>query len=87
MIVTLKCITDIYTKPDKQGNQKVKLRNVMFSKQFDTNYLLVEHYLNSRGTPSKKWCLVKQGEEYFKLAHKFEDIEKLTQPVKIKGFI
>ena len=86
MVVKLKVLTDIYSKPDVNGNMKVIKRNVEYHKQFETQGLLVEHYLTSKGVISKKWCLVKVNEEYFRLNHKFEEIEKLTQPIKIDGF-
>ena len=86
MVVKLKVLTDIYSKPDVNGNMKVIKRNVEYYKQFETTGLLVEHFLNNKGTPSKRWCVVKQGEEYFRLNHRFEEIEKLTQPITIHGF-
>jgi hypothetical protein len=87
MVVKLKVLTDIYSKPDSQGRMKVVKRNVEYHKQFETQGLLVEHYLTSKGAISKKWCVVKVGDEFFRLAHKFEEIERLTRPIKIEGFI
>ena len=86
MIVTLKVLTDVYSKPDKNGQSKVIKKNQEYLKQFETTGLLVEHYLNSKGTPSKRWCVVKQEGEYFRLNHKFEEIEQLTKPITIHGF-
>lgn len=87
MVIKLRVLTDVYSKPDSEGRMKVIKRNVEYHKQFETQGLLVEHYLTSKGDISKKWCLVRVGEEYFRLNHKFEEIEKLTQPIRINGFI
>lgn len=86
MVITLQCIVDLYNKPDKDGNQKIRKRNVNYLKQFDTNFILAEQYINNKGIPSKKWCMIRQGEEYFKINKKFEDIQKLIEPTKISGF-
>lgn len=86
MIVTLKVLTDIYSKPNKDGDMKIIKRNQQYLKQFETSFITAEQYLNSKGEPSKKWCMIKNGEDYFKLNHKFEDIEKLTSHIKIEGF-
>ena len=86
MIVKLKVLTDIYSKPDVNVNMKVIKRNVEYHKQFETQGLLVEHYLTSKGEPSKKWCIVRVGDEFFRLNHRFEEIEKLTKPIIINGF-
>lgn len=86
-IQTLKVLTDIY-KTNAKGQQKLIRRNVEYKKMFETNGLLVEHYLNSKGVPSKKWCMVKEpngDNSYYRLNHKFEEIEKLIKPVYIYG--
>ena len=86
MKVILNVLTDIYSKADKKGVQKLIKKDSEYKKMFETHYLLVEHYLSEKGTPSKKYCLVKEGDVYFKLNHKFEEVESLIQPVKVKGF-
>jgi hypothetical protein len=86
MIVKLQVLTDVYSKPDKAGVSKIVKRNVEYSQQFETQGLLVSHYITAKGEVSKKWCMVKVGDEYFKLNHKFEDIEKLTKPIVVNGF-
>lgn len=86
MVVELKVLTDVYSKPDKNGTSKLVKKNVEYNKQFETNGLLVEHYITDKGIVSKKWCLVKVGEDYFKLNHKYEEISKLTSPIQIQGF-
>jgi len=86
-IQVFKVLTDVY-KTDKKGIQKLIKRNVEYKKMFETNGLLVEHYLNAKGVPSKKWCIVKEpngDDRYFRLNHKFEEIEKLIKPVFITG--
>jgi hypothetical protein len=86
MVISLRVLTDIYTQPDKNGNSKLIKKDVEYKKMFETNGLLAEHYLSKKGVPSKRWCLVKEGDSYFRLNHKFEEIEKLIKPVEVKGF-
>lgn len=86
MVITLRVLTDIYSKPDKHGNVKLVKRNVEYLKQFDSNNILAEHYINARGVISKKWAVVKQNEEYFRVNHKFEELEKLNKHIKVNGF-
>ena len=86
MKVTLQVLTDFYGKPDKSGKQKLIKRNVKSKKQFETMGITAEEYVNSKGIPSKRWSMIKYDGEYFKVGHKFEDIEKLTSNVKWKGF-
>lgn len=86
MIVTLKILTDIAGKPDKEGKINIVKRNVQSLRQFETTMILAEQMINSKGKVSKRWCFVKEGETYFKLAHRFEEIEALNRPIVIKGF-
>lgn len=86
MVITLTVLTDIYSKEDKKGNQKILKKDQEYKKQFETNEIRAEHYLNTRGNPSKRTCLIKEGDTYYKIKQSFEEIEKLTQPIKIQGF-
>lgn len=86
MVVTLEVLTDIYSTPDANGDSHVIKKGVIYKKQFDTNQMLVENYTGPKGKIVKKYCIVRQDENYFKLNHSFEEIEKLTQPMKFKGF-
>ena len=86
MVVTLEVLTDIYSQPDKDGNTKMIKKDVIYRKQFDTTSMLVENYTNPKGQIVKKYCIVKQDENYYKLNHSFEEIERLTQPLKFNGF-
>lgn len=86
MRITLQVLTDIYSKPDKTGKQKLIKRNVISRKQFETCEILVEEYLNAKGIASKKWCMLKCADDYFRVNHRFEDIEKLTGHIKVEGF-
>ena len=65
---------------------KLIKRNQEYLKQFETSFITAEEYLNSKGTPSKRWCMIKEGEAYYKLNHKFKDIVKLTEHVRVDGF-
>lgn len=86
MIVTLRVLTDIASKPNKEGKTKIIKRNQQYLRQFETTAILAEQYLNSKGEASKKWCFVKEGDTYYKLNHRFEEIENLTKHTVFKGF-
>ena len=85
MVVTLNVLYDVY-KTDKSGRQTLMKKDSEYKKMFETNGLLAEHYSSKTGVVSKKYCMVKEGDVYFKLNHKFEEIERLIKPVKVKGF-
>ena len=82
MKITLQVLNDIYSKPDKNGKQKLIKRNVQSKKQFESTEILIEEYMNSKGTPSKRWCMIKSDGEYFKVNHKYEEMERITGHVK-----
>lgn len=86
MILTLNCLTDIYSKPDKNGIQKLVKRNVNYKRQFDSNIITAEQYITAKGEISRKWCTVKNNEEYIRVNHSFEYIEKLTNQIVWNGF-
>lgn len=86
MRVTLNIINDIYSKPDKTGNQRLIKRNVVSRKQFESTMITAEEFVTMRGNISNKWCTIKSGEEYFKLKHKFDEIVALTSHITVKGF-
>lgn len=87
MIITLPVLIDIYTKPDiKTGKQKLIRRDQEYLKQFETTEIKAEQFTNAKGLPSKKWCLIREGDAYFKINKKFEEIRRLTEHVVIKGF-
>jgi len=86
MKITLKVLTDVYSPPNKQGVSKLIKKNVESKKQFETSQILIEEYLSAKGIPSKRWSMIKTDGEYFRVAHKFEELEKLTGHIKWKGF-
>lgn len=86
MIVILNCITDIYSQPDRTGKQKLLKKNVQFKKSFETANMQIQHYIDSKGNISKKYSMVFEGENGFRVLKKFEDLEKIVSPVKIQGF-
>ena len=86
MVITLVVLTDIYSKKDRKGNQKLIRKDSEYKKQFESHEIKAEHYLNSNGIPSKRYCLIKEGDTYYKVKNTFEEIERLTSPIKIKGF-
>lgn len=86
MVVTLDIVTDIFSEPDKAGKQKIIKRNLKIKKTFDTNFIRAGHFIDNKGNISKKYCTIYEGDLSYKAAHKFEDVEKLLSPVKIRGF-
>lgn len=86
MIVTLRILTDIQGKPTKEGKPRILKKNVKSLRQFETTAILAEQLVHTRGTVSKRWCFVKEGDTYFKVAHKFEEIEAMTKHIVVKGF-
>lgn len=53
---------------------------------FDTSEIMPEQYLNNKGNPLVKQCLIKNQNEYYKVAHSFNEIEKLISPFIVKGY-
>lgn len=87
MVIVLNCITDVYSVPDnKTGKQKIIKKNVKFKKSFETNNIQIQSYIDLRGNLSTKYTMINEGEQSYKALHKFEDVERLILPVKIKGF-
>ena len=87
MLITLKILTDVYTEPDKNGNTKLIKRNIEYLKQFDSNHITIEQYIIPKTAKiSKKYCIVKEDDKYYKANHKFEDLLKLNTHTEIKGF-
>lgn len=85
-LVTLTTLVSIYKKPDETGYQKLIKRNVQCKKVFDTNQILPEHYIKPNGEVSKRWCSIKENENFYTIAHSFEYVEKLIGPIYIKGY-
>lgn len=77
---------DIYSQPDKSGKQKLIKRNCIYLKQFETHEIKIEQYVNSKGIVSNKWSNVREGENFFRVAHSFEELEKMMSPIEFKGF-
>lgn len=86
MIITLTVLTDVYGKEDKNGHRKLITRDSEYQKQFDTVGILAEQLISRNGKPSKRHCLVREGETYFKVKHSFNEIKHLTEPIKFNGF-
>ena len=81
MVVNLEVLTDV-SKPDKKGNPVIIMRDASYFKQFDTIDMLVENYLNPKGKIVKKYCIVKTHDAYYKINQKYEEVIKLTAPIK-----
>lgn len=86
MRITLNISFDAYSKPDAKGKCKLVKRGVVIKKQFDTSSILVNQYIDDKGRVSKKFCEIKDGDLVYKAVHQFNEIEKLINPVIVKGF-
>ena len=86
MIVSLKVLVDVISKPDKHGNTKVLKKDQEYLKQFDSTKIMVEQYISERGAISKKYCLIKDDGIYYKLNHSFDEICKLNSHIRVGGF-
>lgn len=86
MLIIIECLTDVYSNPDKTGRQKLLKKNVRFKKSFETNQMTIQHFIDSKGNVSKKYSMVFEGENGFRVLKKFEELEKLVSPIKIQGF-
>jgi hypothetical protein len=86
MIITLDIITNIYSVPDEQGNQKLIKRGLVYKKQFNTCGILAEEYITQRGEISKKVCTVREGENFYQVKKSFDEMQKLIDNVHITGF-
>lgn len=86
MVIILDCHTDVYSSPDRTGKQKLIKKNVQFKKSFESNNITIQHFIDSKGNLSKKYSMVFEGPEGFKVNKKFEELERLVSPVKIEGF-
>lgn len=87
MKITLTLLTNLYSEPDKNGNQKMIKKDIEFLKTFESNNINIQHYITPKGLISKKLCLVYEGDKDYLCKHKFEDLERLISPVKVKGYV
>ncbi len=86
MMIVLTLATDVYSQPDKLGRQRIIKRNVKFKKSFDTNQIHIQHFIDNKGLISNKYSVICEGDKEYKAICKFEELEKLMLPIKIKGF-
>jgi len=88
MIITLEILTDVYSTPDKNNKQKIIKKGVKYLKQFNTDNILIEQFINKNGTINSKVCTVKDGDNYYKVNYRFNKLSELTENkrVEIKGF-
>ncbi len=85
-IIVLNIVSDIYDPPNKDGIQKLVKKNAICKKTFEAHNISLEHSFTKKGEIDKKVCMIKEGDSYYKVAHKFEEVEKMILPVYIKGF-
>ncbi len=85
--IILKTLVDIY-KPQTHPEIPPKLikRNVECLKTFESHNITVEQYIKPNGSISKIWSNIKEGDNYYRVAHSFEYIHKLITPYQFNGF-
>lgn len=79
-------VADIMSPPNAKGLTKVIKKNVEYKKQFETTNILAENYIDQKGNISKKYCMIKDGDNYFKVKGKYEEICKINNHIEIRGF-
>ena len=86
MIIVLDVIVDVYGEPNsKTGLPKLLKKGAIYKKSFDTSLIYPEEYINKRGTIVKKYTGLEYGEKYYVVAHSMTYINKLINPIVIKG--
>lgn len=89
MVTELKVISDIYSPPDKKGNQKLVKSGVitrLLVNTVDVRY--VEEIVDSKGKVIKDSCSIKVDQEQMRIKHTFDEIKKLVCPeMKHAGLI
>ena len=87
MKIMLKTVNDIYTAPDKNGNQKCIKKAALSRKAFEIHEIDgPEEMLGKKGEVIKGMCRIKYKDEYFTIKHTFDEILKLTSPIEVRGF-
>lgn len=78
---------DLY-KEDKQGKPICVKKGVITERNFDTNHIIgVGKVFSKNGKEMKKRCSIEFLENKIIIVeHKYEEIIKLIEPIKIKGF-
>jgi hypothetical protein len=85
--IILNTLVDIY-EPQVHPDIPPKLikRNVKCRKSFDSHVIQTEEYIKPNGEISSKWCNIKEGESYYRVAHSFDYVHKLISPLYITGY-
>lgn len=76
-------LSDVYSIPDNQGNQRIIKRNVLTRMYINTeNIKYVEEMINSKGAVVKNNCLIKLDDgELKRLKHNYENIKNIVDPL------
>lgn len=93
MIKEFQKIEDIYSQPDKSGQQKLIKKNLISSIVLDTNNIQLQEFINNKGKIIKNKCTVKYGNDYYILNHSYKEVKELVfkselqNPIVVTGFI
>ena len=79
MKVELKVLSNIYSKPDKQGKQKLIKKDVIarLTLNDQSSITYYEEAFSSKGRLLKDRCYIKVGDEVFRVKHSYEEIDKM----------
>lgn len=84
---SLNILVDLYKDQKKQNEiPDIIKKGIIIKKVFDLDKIELQQDVNKQGRIIKKYCSIKYGDDYYKLNHSFEEIEKLITPIKVKGF-
>lgn len=72
---------------EEKIKRKTVIKKSIVKKVFDTDSIYPQQSLSDKGFPLRKECIVLDNNNYYTVAHSFEDIEKLIRPITVKGFV
>jgi len=90
MVIELQIISDIMSRPDKNGISKVICKDVLINKLFDINEIQVEEFINPKnGKAVKKYSGIYSGDVYYKINKPYNELKdlKINRTYPIKGFM
>ncbi len=90
MVIELQIISDIMSRPDKNGVSKIVCKDVKINKLFDINEIQVEEFINPKnGKPIKRYSGIYSYEVYYKINKPYNELKdlKINKTYPIKGFM
>ena len=66
---------------------KVIKKDVCYKRMFELDNILIEQYINTKGTVVKKYCTIIENDKYFKANIAYDELSALLKPLEVKGFM